>query len=394
MPFPSHPLLLVCLDGTGPDYLAAALDDGHMPRLAEVLRGGGTFAEVLGQMPSFTNPNNLSIVTGLPPSGHGIAGNTTYDATADREVPTTDPKFVCAPTIFETLGKEGIRTVAVTTKDKLRALLGAMQGDGDAPLTLSVESAHGPAPAALGVATAAALLGRAAPGVYDPDASLYAFDLALAAATRLGARFVYVSTTDYVQHKAPPGSALASAFYAGVDRALGAYLERGFAFVLTADHGMNDKTRADGSPNVRYLGDALGAAGLASARVVLPITDPYVVHHGALGSAAFVHVAEAHRSRAAELLAALPGVEAVLSREAAARDYHLPPAPLGDLVVFGDAHTVLGKTAAAHDLSAVQRGLRSHGGLAERTVPLVSSARRTVAPGSTNADALSVLFGA
>jgi phosphonoacetate hydrolase len=343
-------------------------------------------------MPSFTNPNNLSIVTGLPPAGHGIAGNTTYDATLDRELPTTDPKLVCAPTIFETLGAEGLRTVAVTTKDKLRALLGAMRGPGESPLTLSVEGARRPAPAGLGVSTAAELVDAPPPDIYAPEASLYAFDLALAAATRTGARFVYVSTTDYVQHKAPPGSELASAFYAGVDRALGRYLERGFGFVLTADHGMNDKTLPDGSPNVRYLGDVLTAAGLGDARVVLPITDPYVVHHGALGSAAFVHLAEPQRARAAEVLVNLPGVERVLSRADAARLYALPPGPLGDLVIFGDARTVLGKTAAAHDLSAVRRGLRSHGGLGERVVPLVCSEPRRLRPGLTNADALEVAF--
>ncbi len=133
---------------------------------------------------------------------------------------------------------------------------------------------------------------------------------------------------------------------------------------------MNAKTLPDGTPNVRYLSDALGARGVPGS-VVLPITDPYVVHHGALGSAAWVHVAEGDRHRARGAVAELPGVEAVLDRAAAARVFELPEDRIGDLVVLGDAGTVLGKSAAEHDLGAVGTTLRSHGGLHEQEVPLV-----------------------
>jgi phosphonoacetate hydrolase len=133
---------------------------------------------------------------------------------------------------------------------------------------------------------------------------------------------------------------------------------------------MNAKTRPDGSPDVRYLSDALAAAGVRDATVVLPITDPYVVHHGALGSLAYVHL-DGERRRARGAIAALDGVEAVLDREAAAQVFELPPDRIGDLVVLGDAKTVLGKSAAEHDLAAVGDTLRSHGGLHEQSVPLV-----------------------
>jgi phosphonoacetate hydrolase len=213
--------------------------------------------------------------------------------------------------------------------------------------------------------------GAPAPDIYDPLLSAYAIDLALALAERLCARLVYCSLTDYVQHKAPPGAALANTFCAALDERLGGALDGGWLVGMAADHGMNAKTLADGRPNVRYLSDALAAAGIAGARVVLPITDPYVVHHGALGSLAHVHLGAADRDRARGALAALPGVEGVLDGAAAALAFELPEDRIGDLVVLAQADTVLGSSATQHELGAVGDTLRSHGGLHEQDVPIV-----------------------
>ena len=126
---------------------------------------------------------------------------------------------------------------------------------------------------------------------------------------------MYLSTTDYVQHKAAPGSEAANAFYAMIDRYLGALDAAGAVVVLTADHGMNDKHLADGAPDVLYLQDVLdGSLGAGAARVILPITDPYVVHHGALGSFATVYLPpdadRATRRRGASR--AEPGIEVAM----------------------------------------------------------------------------------
>jgi phosphonoacetate hydrolase len=173
-------------------------------------------------------------------------------------------------------------------------------------------------------------------------------------------------------------------FYARFDELLGQYLDRGFACGITADHGMNDKTKSDGSPNVRFLEDVLKDAGVEAFRVILPITDPYVVHHGALGSYATVYTADA---RAKAALEKVPGVEAVLTREEAAARFELPADRIGDLVVLGDRSTVLGKSAAYHDLSAVKSGLRSHGGLHEAEVPIiVLGTPVTIPAGAQNRD--------
>ena len=127
---------------------------------------------------------------------------------------------------------------------------------------------------------------------------------------------------------------------------------------------------------MRFLDDALSAAGIRSGHTLCPITDPYVAHHAALGSLAWVHLDDLDElDRARSVLAGLEGVEGVLDRSAAVEAFELPGDRIGDLIVLGDAGTVLGKSAAAHDLSALHGTLRSHGGLHERRVPLIVTHR-------------------
>lgn len=368
---PRRKTVVFCVDGCSPEYLDDARARGLMPRLGRALDGGGLYARGLGQMPSFTNPNNVSIVTGAPPRVHGISGNYFFDRATGAEVPMNEARFLRVPTIFEALERAGVRTLCVTAKDKLRALLGAVQDPAvRAPISLSAERAHEQTIPG-DERTIPAIVGRGNPSIYDWDISHYAMEMGLALHARARASLLYVSLTDYVQHKEAPGGPMADRFYARFDELLGAYLDEGFVCGLTADHGMNDKTRADGSPDVRFLDDLLRAAGVADFRVLLPITDPYVVHHGALGSYATIYHPTEVADRVRATLAGVPGVEAVLAREEAADRLDLPADRIGDTVVLGDRSTVLGKSAELHDLSAVQRGLRSHGGLHERAVPIV-----------------------
>jgi phosphonoacetate hydrolase len=372
---PRRPTVVFTIDGCGPDYLDDALARRLMPRLRAMLDSGGTYARGRGQMPSFTNPNNLSIVTGAPPSVHGISGNH-YLAPSGEEVQLVDPSFVRAPSIHAVFHQAGVRVLAVTAKDKLRRLLGA----GDVPC-VSAERAHEQALPALGVADVCALVGRPNPGIYDWDNSHYAMEIGLAVHEHLrrdgGLGLLYVSTTDFVQHKEGPGGAMADRFYRRFDELLGRYLDAGFVVGITADHGMNAKQERDGSPRVHYLEDVLAASGLTDFRVVLPITDPYTRHHGALGSFAWVYLPKGTRPedvvRARDACAALDGVEEVYTRDEAAVIYQHPPDRIGDLSVAADARTTLGKAHAAHDLSLVATGLRSHGGRHEQIVPIVIS---------------------
>ena len=382
---PHRPSVVVCIDGVDPAYLDDAFERDLVPRIAELVQQGA-LVEARSQMPSFTNPNNVSIVTGLTPAGHGISGNHVLGDDG-QEHPLTDPADLRAETIPNAFHAAGIPVLVVTVKDKLRRLLAA-----PGVPCVSVERAelHDIRLAT----TIEKLMGRPVPGVYEWECSPYALELGLVLAKRLGSMLTYVSLTDYVQHAHPPGSAVSDAYLAALDHAVGAYLDAGFDVALVADHGMNDKTNRDGSPNVRYLADELEGE-VRDAHVVLPITDPHVIHHAALGSCAWVYLPAPERERARDLLGSLPGVEDVLEREGAARLLSLPADRIGDLVVLADRSTVLGRREGEHDLSALVHHLRSHGGRHEQAVPLLLSVpTRRSGRGRTNADVHDLLLNA
>jgi phosphonoacetate hydrolase len=184
---------------------------------------------------------------------------------------------------------------------------------------------------------------------------------------------MYLSTTDYVQHKAAPGAPAANDFYAMMDRYVGELDALGCVLALTADHGMNDKHLPNGEPDVIYLQDLFDDwLGKDAARVILPITDPYVAHHGALGSFATVYAPKGVALN--ELLGRLrdlEGVDVAIDREEACRRFELPGDRIGDIVVTSTMHKVLGTSRDRHDLSGLDEPLRSHGGLTEETVPMI-----------------------
>ena len=365
---PKAPTVIVCVDGCEPDYLAQATFDGHMPWMKRVLaEGTALVADCV--VPSFTNPNNLSIVTGAPPSVHGICGNYLYDTASGTEVMMNDPKWLRAPTILAALADAGKACAVVTAKDKLRRLLGhGMRG-----ICFSSEKADTCTVAENGIDGVLPLVGMRVPDVYSAELSEFVFAAGVKLMQTKRPDVMYLSTTDYIQHKHAPGTAGANAFYAMMDRYLGELDAMGCVIALTADHGMNAKVKLDASPDVIYLQDLLdGWLGAAAARVILPITDPYVVHHGALGSYATVYVTRpADRAEVASFIAALQGVDEVLTREQAAARFELPADRIGDLVVLAHRLAVLGTRAAQHDLAGLTVPLRSHGGLSEQRVPLL-----------------------
>jgi len=373
----------VCTDGLDPRYLEDAFARDLTPRIRE-LADHGTFAIADAQVPSFTNPNNLSIVTGASAAVHGIPGNH-YLAPDGDEVQLVEARFLRAPSIHASFAEAGVAVLAVTTKEKLRDLLSA----GGVPV-VSAELAD--RQSLDGVDPVARLVDRPKPGIYDWDCSHYALELALELADRLGTELLYVSLTDFVQHAAAPGDDLSDRYLRRLDELVGSFVERGWRLGLVADHGMNAKGGID-APDVRYLGDALDDAGL-TAHVVLPITDPYVVHHASLGSAAWIHVDNGDVERARQIVAALDGVEDVLGREEAARELELPEDRIGDLVVLADASTALGGREQQHDLSQLHGALRTHGGRHEQRVPVVLSERVAVPPDLRNRDVHELLIGA
>ena len=363
-----QPVVVVCVDGCEPDYLGQAVATGHMPWMKKALsHGTGLVADCV--VPTFTNPNNLSIVTGVPPSVHGICGNYLYDSENQVEVMMNDPKWLRAPTILAALADAGQKVAVVTAKDKLRQLLGhQMKG-----ICFSAEKADQATLAEHGIDQVLAKVGKPLPSVYSADLSEFVFAAGVWLMQHQRPDVMYLSTTDYIQHKFAPGTDGANAFYAMMDGYLQQLEDMGCVIALTADHGMNAKVGMDGQPHVIYLQDWFDAwLGPAVARVILPITDPYVVHHGALGSFATVYLpSSADAADAVKRLQAVQGIEAVYTRAQAAAHFELPADRIGDLVVVSERFTVLGTALSKHDLSGLDVPLRSHGGVSEQRVPLV-----------------------
>jgi phosphonoacetate hydrolase len=278
-------------------------------------------------------------------------------------------KWLRAPTVLAALADAGKRCVVITAKDKLRKLLGhKMRG-----ICFSSEKADVATLEENGIADVVAMVGMPVPSVYSAELSEFVFAAGCKLMAAQRPDVMYLSTTDYIQHKHAPGTEGANAFYAMMDGYLSQLEAMGCVIALTADHGMNAKTAMDATPDVIYLQDLLDEwLGSAQARVILPITDPYVVHHGALGSYATVYLpAGTDIGALLKRLAARRGVERVFTREEAAAEFELPPDRIGDVVVVSERFTVIGTSAARHDLSALDAPLRSHGGISEQRVPLI-----------------------
>ncbi|WP_421954297.1 phosphonoacetate hydrolase [Polaromonas sp.] len=365
---PQQPVVVVCVDGCEPDYITQAIQAGVAPYLKRMLAAG---TSLIGDcvVPSFTNPNNLSIVTGAPPSVHGICGNYFLDTSVGKEVMMNDPSYLRAGTILAAFSNAGAKVAVVTAKDKLRTLLGhQMKG-----ICFSAEKADKATLANGGIEHVLELVGKPVPSVYSADLSEFVFAAGVKLMEKHRPDVMYLSTTDYVQHKCAPGTQGANDFYAMMDGYLAQLDQMGAVIALTADHGMSPKTDAAGNPRIVFLQEVLDVlTGAEGSRVILPITDPYVVHHGALGSFATVYLgAGSSASRVADALKAIDGIETVLTRSEAAQRFELPPDRIGDLVVVSDHLTVIGTRASEHDLSGLTVPLRSHGGLSEQKVPLL-----------------------
>src|SRR5262245_59067417 len=365
---PQRPVVVVCIDGSEPAYFEHGLAGHTTPAIAR-FRKDGVYRVARSVVPSFTNPNNLSIVTGASPAVHGISGNYFYDSATGQEVMMNDPKFLRCETLLAALSRAGARIAVVTAKDKLRRLLGhGMDG-----ICFSSEKADQTTTAEHGIERATDLVGMTVPSVYSAELSEYVLAAGLELLERERPDAMYLSLTDYVQHKHAPGAPAATAFYAMLDRYFDAFDRAGAVVGITADHGMNAKSNRDGTPKVVYLRPLLDAlVGAGRARVILPITDPYVAHHGALGSFATVYLDDAVQAKSvASRLAAVAGIAAVYDKEAGCARFELPPDRVGDLIVIGETHTVPGKSPEEHDLSLLEEPLRSHGGVSEQSVPFV-----------------------
>lgn len=364
------PIVVICIDGSADEYLDTTMSFDRMPNLKQMAKNGYR-GMVRGALPSFTNVNNSSIVTGVSPAVHGISGNFFYDAAKDQEVMMNSAEYLRAETLLAAAANAGRKCAVVTAKEKLRDILSyKMKG-----IAISAEKANQAKSETHGVDNVEEIVGHPTPAIYSADASLFVLRAGVAFIEKGLADFLYLSLTDYMQHTYSPEAEESLAFYEAMDKEIGKLIALGAVVGATADHGMNAKVKADGSPNVLFVEDMLEEKfGENGFRVICPITDPYVKHHGALGSYVVVHVND--KTKITDIknwLAVQPGITEVYDRATAVHVLEQPEDRIGDLVVLSGRDVVVGRRPQYHDLSALDGTLRSHGGRYEEMVPMVIS---------------------
>jgi phosphonoacetate hydrolase len=371
--WPDRPLVVVCIDGGDPAYFRRFLADGAIPNIARFIQHG--FSAVAdGTMPSFTCPNNMSIITGTPASRHGISGNYYLDTATGKPIVMTGPELLRGDTILSRFASVGAKVVSITAKDKLRKQLGKNLDVSKGNISFSSEFASKVSMQENGIQDVIRLTGMPQPDMYSMELSLFVLEAGIKLLDRERPDLMFLSLTDWVQHKYAPEESEAKRFYREIDARFGRLAELGATVALTADHGMNDKSDAEGRPNVIWLQDILDDKfGKGDTRVICPITDAFVGHHGALGG--FVRVYCQGRAKPREVISAIApidGIEQALSREDVCRLYDLPPDREGDVAVISRADVCIGGAEKEHDLAGLKgHRLRTHGGVSEAKVPIV-----------------------
>ena len=374
--WPKKPVVVVCIDGGDPTYFQQFLKEGVIPNIARFIKKGfSTVAD--GTVPSFTCPNNMSIITGTPASKHGISGNFFLDPSTGQAIVMTGPELLRGDTILAQFAKAGAKVVSITAKDKLRRQLSKNLDLSNGSISFSSEKADQCTMAENGIENVLAFVGQPLPDMYSEALSLFVLDAGIRILERDRPDLMYLSLTDYVQHKYAPTESAAHKFYVDLDARFGKLESLGAMVALTADHGMNDKSTADGKPNVIWLQDVLDAKfGKGATRVICPITDAFVAHHGALGGFVRVYCRGATTPKQViDVARDLEGIEYVYDKETACRVLDLPADREGDVVVISNAGVCIGGAQADHDLKGLEgHRLRTHGGVAEAKVPFITSA--------------------
>jgi phosphonoacetate hydrolase len=339
-------IVVIMFDGFGVDYLAHS----KMPVL-ELLKRDGLYKPVKGLMPSVTNINNASICCGVWPEEHGITGNTYFDEQRGVEDYTESPDLLLAPTLFERAARQGVKSALISSKAKTITFL--LRG---AEIVLTGESPTPDWVQKIGPAQS----------IYSREINYWVMAAAIdVLKNRPDIGCVYIHTTDYPMHTWVPEASESKEHLARMDDLIGQAMHAApdAAFLITADHGMNAKTVC------WDLEKVCERRGVPLRKAFSVGRDRYVKQHRGCSGGAYVYLKTPQDSdRVRAIISGLKGVECVVARDAAARDYKLLKSRIGDLVVWGEKSTVFGEMDTERE--DFPSGLRSHGSLHELDIPL------------------------
>ena len=374
--WPNRPIVVVCIDGGDPEYMEYGFSAGIIPNIQR-FRSDGFYAIATGSMPSFTCPNNMSIVTGTEPATHGISGNFFLNRETNQPIVMTGPELLRARSIMSEFSCHGAKVVSITSKDKLRKQLQKDMDFRGGSVSFSAQFADQCSIEENAIENVLDYVGQPHPDMYSAELSLFVLDAGIKLLEDRRPEILYLSLTDFIQHTHAPGTPVANQFYKDLDARFGRLAELGATVALIADHGMNDKADEHGQPQVIWLQDIINdAIGEGRCTVICPIADAFVGHHGSLGG--FVRIycyGGTPRELIIEAIEDIPGIEKIWTAEAVAKELEQPLDREGDIAVVGDKKTVIGGRAVDHDLSALKgHRLRTHGSLHEAKIPFILSA--------------------
>lgn len=336
------PTVVIMVDGLDPEYLDAC----PAPRMAEIAKEGFR-VNARAMMPTVTNVNNVSLITGAYPESHGITSNYWLNREQDAEFYMESGEYVRSESMFQRATAKGARSLLVTAKDKLRNLLNngtTVNLSSEQPLNWVVNGAGEPPP------------------VYSVEVNQWVVDAARYILSQEDFDLAYLTTTDYAMHTYRPEHPESARHLALLDAAIGRLVDSipRSRIIITADHGMSAKSR------MLHLPDQLAKSGI-KARAVPIIKDRYTVHHSNLGGCIYLYLDSQDVPAAVEILRNTDGVDEALPREEAARRFRLDPGRIGDIMALGGPSVVFGDPAEVELPSA----LRSHGSTHEIDIPII-----------------------
>jgi phosphonoacetate hydrolase len=344
---PHQKIIIIMMDGFGEDYYRSS----DMPVL-QGMEKKGLYKVVPSLMPSVTNVNNASIITGVTPEVNGITGNAFLNPASGKEELTEDPGLVLAPTIFERAGKAGVRSILFSCKTKTVQLLSRGTGEAVSRETASDEWIR--------------RIGER-PDIYSREINYWIMEAALYSIRHdPGLGLIYIHTTDYPMHTWTPQSAESKEHLHKIDGYLAQLIQAApdAAILITADHNVHHKSKC------WDLEKACAARGVPVKAAINPEKDKYFKHHMGMGGTEYVYLKELKDSgKVSDCIRALEGVEEVISRAEAARRYHLMPDRIGHLMVLADSTTVFGQLESAES-QVLPETYRTHGSSYEARVPL------------------------
>ena len=342
--------LIIVIDGCAPEYLSRE-NTPNLYRIAE----DGFFKFVKSAVPSVTNVNHATILTGKFPCNHGVVGNYFYDRKTGAQGFIESSDFIKIETFLETLHNRGVSTALLTVKGKVLEVFGTGVDYG-----LSAEKPDLRLVEALGM--------QSPPRVGTLEANGWIMEACYRLLEKNNPDVVYCTTNDYMMHNYAPGTPEAIRQMSEIDGWIGRIydLDHSREIYITADHGMNQKTHLI---NLQAVMDRKGYAVVCHP----PLKDRFVENHiYQEGGALYLYFKEENDAKTGEILSFLreaPYVELLCSKEEAAERFSLPVDNIGDYLVLAAEDCAFGELEGEELFTDK---VRTHGSLHEREIPLIA----------------------